>query len=477
MNALEQYIEYFRTKSKYNELFGRLSGHVVLGQLCKHVKLPQENYYDDCRVHLLLIQRSGTGKSAGNDVFLSVVEGLGQSVHSMDDFSDASVAGTVRDNDENEEVTERAGFLGNNDYVHADEASTLFDPTKHQSKTLIFIQKACNPIGSPSNVINRSLSAGDVETRSETSFLLTTYPPERRREVEMILNSGLMQRMLFLPRILDTQTKRLMSREVIKQQSKMGSDELVLRGELDGDDENTVYIDNVVLKFADFQSFCNDIREVRISSSFDSYQMNKSEFMYDYINANTQRDDIKEKLQDFINRWLIMIRKLATHHALLNRRSHIIRRDMDYGWNIIRQLMIATHHYVEKIMSMEHDFNKGARASNYDIFYEAYKQLKKNEYDGIPAGYVSKNDLMERATSLSGFGGGWFNKVRAELEDTHLILTANVKTRSKYYKVVKDDDHDSGYASEEPTEASDKRRKKRKQEDSVQKRRKSRNKK
>jgi len=478
MNALEQFMIYFETKSKYNKLFSKLAGHVIVGQLTKHIKLPQENYYDDNRVHLFLIQRSGTGKSAGNDAFLNVVRVLGQSVHSMDDFSDASVAGTVVDNDDDNDTTERAGFLGANDYVYADEASTLFDPTKHQAKTLIFIQKACNPIGSPGNIINRSLSAGAVETTSETSFLLTTFPPERRKEVEAILNSGLMQRMLFFPRPLDTATKRAMSSEVIKQQSKEGTDEQVHTGQLDGDDDDVIYIEKVVNSFLELRDFASTITEVKFPAKFESYLLIKSEFMYDYINFNTQRDDIREKIQDFVIRWIIMIRKLATHHAILERRSTLVKRDLEYGWNIIRQLMIATHQYIEKIMTMESEFSKGAKLTNHDIFYEAWTQLKSNKYDGVPEGYISKKDLLQRATLISGFGGGWFNKTRAELEDRKFIKTANIRTRERYYMVLPREDANEVYASEEPTKASNespRRQRKRKQRNGIQQHRKRRN--
>lgn len=480
MNALEQFIIYFNTKSKYNQLFARLAGHVIIGQLCKQIKIPQENYYDDNRVHLFLIQRSGTGKSAGSDAFLTIVGVLGQSVHSMDDFSDASVAGTVVENDDTDEVEERAGFLGANDYVHADEASTLFDPTKHQSKTLIFIQKACNPIGSPGNVINRSLSAGSVETTSETSFLLTTFPPERRREVEAILNSGIMQRMLFFPRSLDMQTKRAMAREVVKQQAKKGSDQQVQIGEIDGDDDNVIYREKVVNKFIELREFASSITEMEFPIEYETYMMGKVDFMYDYINANTQRDDVREKIQDFVIRWMVMIRKLATHHALLDRRTSINKRDMEYGWNIIRQLMISTHQYIEKIMTMESDFSKGAKLTNHDIFYEAWTQLKDQIYEGVPIGYVSKKDLLTRSCVISGFGGGWFNKTRAELEDRQFIKTARIKSRERYYMVLPRDAASEVYASEEPTHTSGekpKKQRKSKQVNSIEQRRRDRNRK
>lgn len=431
MQLLTDYVKYFGTKSKQNDFYGLLSGHVIVGQLIKHINIPMENYYDDCRVHLFLIQKSGTGKTAGSDVYTSIIQNLGLSIHSLDDFSDASAAGTViQDEEHNNEVEEREGFLSMSDFIHSDEASTLFDPASHQKKMLLFIQKSCNPIDSASNIINRSLSPGSVQTRSTTSYILTTFPPEKRKEVELILNNGLMQRMFFYPRILDSNTLKEMSRDVARMLFKKGSDSIDLTEEITEE--------YLVEKFLEFKEWTSSVTHVEIPDHFEVFILQKVDAMYDHIEKNTRRDDIREKMYSFINRWIVMLRKMATHSALLNRRTTINRRDMQYAWKIIREIMTATRHYIEQIMTFD-DNDQNKSITNHEVIYNSYLQLKNKEYEGIPKGFVAKSDLMEHATLVSGNGDSWFNKERKSLDRKGFIEEPNIKTREKYYKIIKPD--------------------------------------
>ncbi len=460
MNAIEIYMKYFETKSKKNEFFGQLSGHVILGQITKQIQIPQENYYDDNRVHLLLIQRSGTGKTAGSDVFLDITNELGLAIHPLDDFSDASAAGTViQDEDNREETHIREGFLGNSDIVHSDEASTLFDPARHQARMLNFIQKACNPIGSAGNIINRSLSPGAINTTSTSSFLFTTFPPENQRMIATILNSGIMQRMMFFPRVLDTATKKDMSREVGKQMFKRGSDQRALdENPLEGD----VTLTDVVQAFAELRDIYEDVVEIEIPQQLETFVLQKIDFMYDFIHTNIKRDDIKEKAEDFVNRWTVMIRKLATHKAILDKKFRIRKSDMVYAWRIIHKIMIATAHYIETVMTMENLYDKGKGATNHEIIYEAYDRIKDNEYEGVPKYYVSKTDLMQRSMLISGHGQSWFNKERKSLVDMNYIKTANIKSRERYYLVLPRNatiEHEGTYASGEKPKISKQQKK------------------
>ncbi len=458
MNALDVYVNYFQTKSKENDIFGQLSGHVIIGQLTKHIMIPQENYADDNRAQLLLIQRSGTGKTAGSDVFLDVCGALALIIHPLDDFSDAGAAGTILENDDNDEVERRAGFLSNSDIVHSDEASTLFDPTKHQAKMLIFLQKAMNPIGSAGNIINRSLSPGSIQSTSEASFLFTTYPPEEEKMVKKVLNSGLMQRMLFFPRPLDTPTKKKMSMEVAKQLFKKGSDLRDREGQTL--EEGEITLDVVVQEFMDLKERYTDVYEIKLPNKFEPFMLQKTIWIYDYISMNLKRDDIKEKVEDFVNRWIVMIRKIATHKAILDGKMTIRKSDLVYAFNVIRKLIIATCRYIEDEMTKESTFNRGKAVTNHEIFYEAYKKIKDERYEGVPAGYVSKTDLSKYACLLSNLGTSWFNKERKTLSDQGYVKIANVRTREKYYLVLPRDatiKQEGSYASGEQIKEAPKR--------------------
>ena len=115
--------------------------------------------------------------------------------------SDAGLVGGVtteiqtNDQGKKEQVSvETEGMLGGQKALNFDEGSIILNPGKHSQETVLYLQSACNPIGSNSNVLVKHLSGRRIETESLVSLWITTYPPAGVKEY--VLTKGIFQRVL-----------------------------------------------------------------------------------------------------------------------------------------------------------------------------------------------------------------------------------------------------------------------------------------
>jgi len=86
------------------------------------------------------------------------------------------------------------GMLGGQKALNFDEGSIILNPGKHSQETVLYLQSACNPIGSNSNILVKHLSGRRIETESLASLWITTYPPKGVKEY--VLTKGIFQRVL-----------------------------------------------------------------------------------------------------------------------------------------------------------------------------------------------------------------------------------------------------------------------------------------
>lgn len=436
MKIIEKYTKYFNTQSKLNDMYALMSGHVILGQLAKHVRIPQQNRWEDSRIHLLLLQDSGSGKTAGAGVYRELIGQLQLNLHTLTDFSDASAAGGVHFQEGTGEAREYSGFLADADFVHADEASVLFNARGHQQNMIIYMQTACNPIGSNSNRIDRSLAAGSTQIEPTCSFILTSFPPEKPQMVSNIINNGLLQRMLFFPRILTLDERKQMSQEITKM--------LYLRGSDTNQHENTedqITMEELTNEFLEFKAFADTVTHITLEENTNATMNRIVAEMYSTAQNWSKNEIVREKCYGFINRWQISIVKLAAHNAMIDRRTVVNRNDILYGWQIIKPLMNSVFTYMDTVLTAEERKYQRGKLSNHEIIYQSYKQLKNTEYEGIPKGFVALNDLRKLAMQTSNNSQSWWNKELKELKDRGYVSEANVRGNRKYYEILMPDDY------------------------------------
>ena len=132
----------------------RLLAHVLLGQLLvynynigggknKEGEKEQQNIrtiinrlVSDPRLHFFWIGNSGSGKTSHSDTFIQITEGLGLTTKSLDDWSDAALIGTLREEvikgKRTGEILKVKGNLETYNFIWGDEASSLLEKGSHK---------------------------------------------------------------------------------------------------------------------------------------------------------------------------------------------------------------------------------------------------------------------------------------------------------------------------------------------------------
>ena len=198
----EGYVNQFGQVSIDNDIPAMLSFFYIQGQVAApYVRLPWGATHLDPRVHCFIIQPSRTGKSIAWEFIGDVLKDCGLDSDAYTSGSDAGLIGgvttEVQINDEGKKeqvVVETKGMLGGRKALNFDEGSIILNPGKHSQETVLYLQSACNPIGSNSNILVKHLSGRRIETESLASLWITTYPPKGVKEY--VLTKGIFQRVL-----------------------------------------------------------------------------------------------------------------------------------------------------------------------------------------------------------------------------------------------------------------------------------------
>ena len=196
------YVQEFGKVSIDNDIPAMLSFFFIQGQIAApYVRIPWDATHLDPRVHAFWIQPSRTGKSIAWEFVGDVLNDCGLASDAYTSGSDAGLIGGVtsewveNEDGKKEQVTvETQGMLGGQKALNFDEGSIILNPGKHSQETVLYLQSACNPIGSNSNILVKHLSGRRIETESLASLWITTYPPKGVKEY--VLTKGIFQRVL-----------------------------------------------------------------------------------------------------------------------------------------------------------------------------------------------------------------------------------------------------------------------------------------
>lgn len=177
-----------------NEILHTAGAVSLVGQALRDVYLRLDQQHIGCRVHPFVIQSSGTGKNSAFQMLQTVAEAAQIPFDEEGTATTAGIMGTVKRNGE-----EIRGDLADDGFVAWKEAQTLLksaDQT-HSSDILEVMNMAMDPAGK----VEKSLSGGKLEYRSNTSVFCTTYDPEPSGQLELV-RQGFLPRTLFFYRTM-----------------------------------------------------------------------------------------------------------------------------------------------------------------------------------------------------------------------------------------------------------------------------------
>ncbi|MAK80377.1 hypothetical protein [Phenylobacterium sp.] len=195
--VFDGYIKHFGNVSIDNDIPAMLSFFFVQGQLAvPYVRIPWGESHLDPRVHSFWIQSSRTGKSIAWEFVGDILRDVSIPTDLYTTGTDAGLIGGFEEVviDGNKEVELKEGFLNGRKALNFDEGSIILNPNKHSAETVLYLQSACNPVGSNNNKLVKHTKQGRIETESLVSLWITTYPPAGVKEY--VLTKGIFQRVL-----------------------------------------------------------------------------------------------------------------------------------------------------------------------------------------------------------------------------------------------------------------------------------------
>jgi hypothetical protein len=198
--VLEGYLHHFSQTSMMNEVPALLSFFFIQGQVAlPYIRIPTGDAHLDPRVHVFWIQPSRTGKSIAWNFISEIMEEIEVPYDAFASGTDAGLIGSTNAVlDENMKPTGEfetvPGLLAGRKAINFDEGSILLTPNKHSQETVLYLQTACNAVGSNSNVLVKHMKGNKIECDSLVSLWITTYPPKGVKEY--VLTKGIFQRVL-----------------------------------------------------------------------------------------------------------------------------------------------------------------------------------------------------------------------------------------------------------------------------------------
>ena len=335
--------------SHMNEIPAALSFFTILGQVAKDfVFIPNGKNIEDCRIHFLQIQTSGTGKSTlynfTGPVAKRTFEGIdNRGVHptntalgeitgefegakkfdimSVVDYTDAGLLSgmaevEMTEQEENgdtrrwREQQRVAGILEGSGLAHWDEFeySGVFSTSEHKKNAIVYLNTFMNTLAGENWKISKKLKDGNIEyTLCERSVLAMTYPPKKLEEV--MTHKGVLQRMIVyvwdVPDFI---------------QDKMRRSQILKAGKIEEINQPIDKYVNALLKLYDdlytrFQDVGrNPLQTIQFAEDFTDAYM----FRYEQMQAFIEREkpQVREIASNFTTRLLKMLLKLSVLNCI-----------------------------------------------------------------------------------------------------------------------------------------------------------------
>jgi hypothetical protein len=384
--TVDKFVKLAELHSYENTIPAKMIYHYILGQLLKdNAVYDAKGKPKDSRIHGAWFQDSGSGKGELMRFAYDILDGLlyvggvntdingirfpvgtpiklkeEEDVAQLDSNTSASLLNDWEyDNkkkkyaigDEGEPLP-KYGVLANKKYLWYEEASPLFDSRGNIysiNMPEIFI-KIMEPIGTESHVYYRSLKGYPKRcpTISNASIFLMSRPIEGM--VNYVIESGMLQRMLFYYRELADTEREKMDEKVALRSIGTAEDAVDIQKK----------ISEIKQELIDIQVF------VKSRGRIDFDMQNKEEILSYLIdrmkwfkeNVKTTSVSKRHIINDYVSRYPHFLKVLALHMAATRKSNYIEKTDIEYAFNLLKPLYESLVKYIETKVGRDYLSNK-----------------------------------------------------------------------------------------------------------------------
>lgn len=415
---LDAYLTHFSRTSMKNEIPGLLSFFYIQGQLAlPYVRIPTGDTHLDPRVHVFWIQPSRTGKSIAWNFVGDIMENVGIPIELFASGTDAGLIGSTQQIlDEHgkptDEVETVPGLLAGRKGINFDEGSILLTPNKHSQETVLYLQTACNPVGSGNNTLVKHMKGNKVECPSMVSLWITTYPPKGVKDY--VLTKGIFQRVLLYWAHWDMDARQEVSTRrlgTFYKQSKTidyTKDDLYDYFRTSEKRMRDRLLDMGEITFTQWDELSEDEKEDMVQEKmwsmftpapdFDTALYQASDEIYDLLrNMDASMSEIVASFTPAVENYLGIF---ATHMAILDEKWVITADHVDMAHEILIDLFQNLIAWLED--SVEINGSKAKEGKIHDDMLKAYKACAPYEIDDEGDGWRLQMSIWNMYMSNTG---------------------------------------------------------------------------
>ena len=395
--VLKSYLHHFSQTSMKNEIPGLLSFFFIQGQVSlPYVRLPTGDTHLDLRVHVFWIQPSRTGKSIAWNFISDIMKECGVKYELFASGTDAGLVGSTEAmlDDKGKPTGEFRtvdGLLAGKKAINFDEGSILLTPNKHGQETVLYLQTACNPVGSGNNTLVKHMKGNKVECPSLVSLWITTYPPKGVKEY--VLTKGIFQRVLLYYRHWDMEERQDVSNRRLGTFMKPSDDYEYTKDDLYkyfNDTEARLrsrLLNLEVMKYTEWDEASNEEKEEVVqrhmwkmftaSPDFETALYQSSDDVFDLLrNMSPSMSEIVASFTPAIENYLGIF---AMHMAILDESWVVTAEHVDMAHEILIDLFQNLIEWLED--SVEVGGNKQKEAKIHEAMIAAYNMIAPHELD------------------------------------------------------------------------------------------------
>lgn len=384
-NLINRFKSQFETLSWNIPHYATSSFHTLLGALpnVRDIEIRVANNYEDCRIHTFLLMESGAGKGGGFSYTHKVAEEVGLHFRPTGDLTNASIVGTI-DDDEVKPGYLHPDFNDGNpvDVFASSEASQVIDTNSeyYDKNSVTNLQKCMNRLGSVDNQLEKKLGSSNrlIVFNSHASLYFTSYPPSKL--FSTITKTGLLQRMILIHVPVTLKDKLDAG---LKHAEMLENDQV---------DKIEKGISPIVDALEYINDFYQGINTLELTKGAKQVLMKRivPEFFKPLINID---NETMHELKKFTTRYQVITYKLAWHHAISRLSKKVEVQDMAYA----KKVMMPIFNSLIAFMENEFRADKGSRIQSKkerEAIKKAYKVIAKKENKKRP--WVLKSVLLDK---------------------------------------------------------------------------------
>jgi hypothetical protein len=416
--VLEGYLHHFSQTSMMNEVPALLSFFFIQGQVAlPYVRIPTGDSHLDPRVHVFWIQPSRTGKSIAWNFISDVMENIEVPYDAFASGTDAGLIGSTNPVlDENHKPTGEfetvPGLLAGRKAINFDEGSILLTPNKHSQETVLYLQTACNAVGSNSNVLVKHMKGNKIECDSLVSLWITTYPPKGVKDY--VLTKGIFQRVLLywahwdMGMRQEVSTNRLATFWRRPEENDLTKDDIYDYFKTTDKRIRDRLLNLAEIEFLQWSEMSDDEREEIVQQyMWDMFKpgLNYTTALYqasddiykELVKMNPAMSEIVASFTPGIENYLGII---SLHMALLDKSWEIKEEHVDMAHEILHDLFLNLISWLED--SVEVNGNKAKEGKLLEQMLKAYNDSVGYEIEGHNGEWRRKQAVLTKYTENTG---------------------------------------------------------------------------